>query len=181
MKRTMYSLMILLAGLVGAQKKVDVKASYGTASLYGTATSLTGDIASIIVTGAKELSDYDSNGVFALEVMLHSNNSKWTYGLGYNRETVKDNAQSFKADFNTILAQSHYYWTNASSKLRIYSGIGAGALISSSANNSVTDNEVLFAFNVLPVGIHYGEKLGVFLETNVGTKGFLQGGVSYTF
>lgn len=181
MKKTIYILAILVGGIVTAQKKVDVKASYGTSSLYGNAVSLTGSIISTISNGGNEVANYDSNGVFALDVMLHSNSSKWTYGVGYNMETVKDDALNFKGNFNTLLAQAQYYWLNPESKFKLYSGLGVGALISSSDYNSSKESDVIFAFNVSPIAIGYGEKFMVFLETNVGTKGYLQGGVSYTF
>lgn len=50
---------------------------------------------STISNGGNEVANYDSNGVFALDVMLHSNSSKWTYGLEYSMETVKDDALNF--------------------------------------------------------------------------------------
>lgn len=181
MRKTIYVLAILVAGIATAQKKVDARISYGTPSLYGSAVSLTSDLISIIGTGGKEAVNYESNGVLALDVMLHSNDSKWRYGLGYSLETVKDDAQKFKGNFNTILAQAHYYWLNPDNRFKLYSGIGVGALISSTEQKTTQENDVIFAFNVAPIGIGYGEKFAVFLEANVGTKGFLQGGVSYTF
>ena len=65
--------------------------------------------------------------------------------------------------------------------MKLYSGAGVGALFSSFEGRGNNDNNVYLAFNLSPVGIRYGEKLGVFVETNIGTKGFLQGGASYTF
>ena len=183
MKKTFYSLSILAFGFANAQQKVDVKVSYGAPSLYGVAESITGDAIhafNILIPG-REVVEYNSGGVLAVEVMLHSKNDKWRYGLGYNNETVKDDRYNFKGNFNTILAQADYSWLDPDNKFKLYSGLGAGAVFASLNQNSSKDDDVIFAFNITPIGISYGQKFGVFLETNVGTKGLVQGGVSYTF
>ena len=183
MKKTIYTLSILMGVLVSAQKKVDVKVSYGSASLYGIAESITGDAfnAINILDPNRKIATYTSGGVFAVDLMLHSSDSKWKYGLGYNYETVKDSNLKFEGNFNTLLAQASYNWSNPENKFKLYSGAGVGAVFTSFKEGANDSSDVIFAFNVSPIGISYGEKFGVFLETNVGTKGILQGGVSYTF
>lgn len=183
MKKSIYTFSILLGGLVSAQKNIDLKVSYGTASLYGIAESITGNAfnAINILDPNRKIATYSSDGVFAVDLMLHSSSSKWKYGLGYNYETVKDSNLNFKGDFNTVLAQASYNWSNPENKLKLYSGAGVGAVFTSFKEGATDSSDVIFAFNVSPIGISYGEKFGVFLETNVGTKGLLQGGISYTF
>lgn len=183
MKKTIYALAILTFGFINAQQKVDVKVSYGSPSLYGMAESITGDALNafnVLIPG-REFVQYSSNGVFAVDVMLHSGNDKWRYGLGYNNETVTDNRNNFKGNFNTFLAQADYSWLNPDNKFKLYSGLGAGVVMTNLTQNSTKENDVIFAFNVTPIGISYGQTFAVFLETNVGTKGLAQGGVSYTF
>lgn len=183
MKKIICAFSIAVGALLFAQQKVEVKASYGAPSLYGMTESITGSIISAVGSAFSDKDPviYDSKGVIAVEVMLHSNDSKWKYGVGYNNETVKDSRNNFKGTFNSILAQANYNWNNPDNKFKIYSGAGVGALMASTERNDAKDNKVLLAFNVSPVGIQYGEKLAVFLETNVGIKGLVQGGLSYTF
>lgn len=182
MKKTFYAVSFFALGLLNAQK-VDVKVSYGAPSLYGMTESITNSSLSIFgnVILGNDVVIYESNGVFAAEVMLHSKNDKWRYGLGYNNETVKDDRYNLKGNFNTILVQADYSWLKPDNKLKLYSGAGVGALMSNFESILVKEDNVIFAFNITPIGISYGEKFGVFLETNVGTKGLVQGGVSYTF
>lgn len=180
MKKTLYSLSIFALGLVNAQK-VDVKVSYGTASVYGLSESIVRDVVSIIIPG-NEVADYTSNGVIAVDVMLHSSNNKWRYGLGYQNEMVKDDRFNVKGNFNTLLAQADYSWLYPDRKFKLYSGAGVGAIMTKFSQGAIKDDsDVGFAFNVTPIGLSYGEKFAVFVETNVGTKGIVQGGVSYTF
>ena len=183
MKNTICTLSILLGVLFSAQKKVDVRVSYGTESFYGISESMLGNAfnAFNILDPNRKIVTYTSDGVFALDLMLHSSDSKWKYGLGYNHESVKDSNLNFSGDFNTVLAQASYNWTNPENKLKLYSGAGVGAVFASLEQGANNSNDVIFAFNVSPIGISYGEKFGVFLETNFGTKGMVQGGVSYTF
>ena len=79
MKKTIYTFSILLGGLVSAQKNVDLKVSYGTASLYGIAESITGNAfnAINILDPNRKIATYSSDGVFAVDLMLHSSSSKW--------------------------------------------------------------------------------------------------------
>ncbi|KIA85985.1 hypothetical protein [Kaistella jeonii] len=183
MKKTIYTLSILLGVLVSAQKNVEVKVSYGTASLYGISESITANAfnAFNFLGPGNKIVTYESAGVFAVDVMIQSENSRWKYGLGYGHETVKDSNLKFEGNFNTILAQGNYTWLSTASKLKMYSGAGIGASFLSFKESTLDESSTIFAFNVSPIGISYGEKFGVFLETNLGTKGLLQGGVSYTF
>lgn len=183
MKKTICTLSILLGVLVSAQKKVDVKVSYGTASLYGISESITAGVvdAFFVLVPGNKIVTYESTGVLAVDVMLQSNDSRWKYGLGYSRETVKDRNLKLEGNFNTLLAQGSYTWLSTASKVKMYSGAGVGVSFLSFKESTKDESRTIFAFNVSPVGISYGEKFGVFLETNVGTKGLLQGGVSYTF
>lgn len=179
MKKTLYTFSLLACGLWSAQKNVEVRASYGAPSLFGISESITGSVINVVF-GSPAV-DYDSNGVLAIEVMLHNESKKWQYGLGYNNESVTDDRNNIKGTFNTFLAQANYTWTNPENKFRLYSGAGVGVMMTSYDYNITDYKETIFAFNVSPIGVRYGQKLGVFLETNVGTKGLLQGGVSYIF
>ena len=66
-------------------------------------------------------------------------------------------------------------------KFKLYSGVGAGVMNTSFDYGIFENKDTIFAYNLSPIGVRYGQKFGVFLETNVGTKGLLQGGVSYIF
>jgi hypothetical protein len=183
MKKAICILSILLGGFVSAQQNVEVKVSYGTPSLYGISESITANAfnAFNFLGPGNKIVAYESTGVLAIDVMLQSNDSRWKYGLGYNYESVKDSKVKLEATFNSILAQGSYTWLSTASKLKMYSGAGIGASFLTFKESPKEESSTIFAFNISPIGISYGEKFGVFLETNFGTKGLLQGGVSYTF
>lgn len=181
MKTKFYMLSIFLGGLLSAQK-IEVKASYGTPSLYGIAESFTDT--TIGMFGYAFFGDivvYESKGVFSAEVLLNSENNKLQYGLAYTNETVKDEKHNLKGNFNSILAQANYFWSKPEQKFKMYSGAGVGLLFTNFENNDLRNSNSVFAFNITPFGVRYGEKFGIFLESNIGTKGFAQGGVSYKF
>lgn len=181
MKNKILLLALCAGGLLSAQK-IEVKASYGATSLYGMAESFTD--ASIGVFGyafTQDMIVYESTGVFAAEIMLNTESNKLQYGLAYSNETVKDNKHNLKGNFNTILAQANYFWSNPEKKFKLYSGAGVGMMFTNFENNSLKNSDSNFAFNITPIGFRYGNKLGVFLESNIGTKGFVQGGISYQF
>lgn len=183
MKKLLTAAAVAAGAFLQAQN-VEVKVSYGTSSLYGVAASITSGIVEAISSPnstGRQAVNYNSDGVFAAEVMLGSANQKWKYGGSYMLENVVDNANILSGKFNTILAQTTYTWNNPENKFRFYSGVGVGVLFTAFEGRSSRENDALFAFNVSPIGVHYGEKFGVFLETNIGTKGLLQGGISYTF
>lgn len=181
MKNKLLFLSLFAGGLLSAQK-IEVKASYGAPSLYGISESLTDAVIGTMGYALfQDMVIYESTGVFSAEVMLNTENSKLQYGLAYSNETVKDEKHDLKGNFNSIFAQANYYWSKPENKFKMYSGAGIGLLFTNFENDEARNSKSIFAFNITPFGVRYGEKFGVFLESNIGTKGFVQGGVSYKF
>ncbi len=177
MKHLFCILAIQFAVVMNAQQKVEISASYGTSSFFGIAESLTNDIFSTLLLADN---DYNSKGTFAADVMLQSAGGKWKYGGMVNVEKIESEKSSSTSTFTSILASANYNWLNANSKFKLYSGAGAGILFYNSTSDDVREGST-FAFNITPIAIRYGGEFGVFLESNIGARGFLQGGISYIF
>ncbi len=177
MKKNILIGLLLSSTAMVAQKKIQVAASYGSGSFYGLTESLTESI----LTQSTQL-NYESDGVFAVDVMMGNEDSRLMYGLSYSHEQLKDPSKGVKTSLETIEAQATYKWLNPAKKFNIYSGVGAGVIFGSSKVLMLPkSDDTLFAFNVTPIGIRYGTDFSVFAEANIGTRGIVQGGVAYTF
>ncbi|HCA06637.1 hypothetical protein [Chryseobacterium sp.] len=185
MKKVLLSL-LLASGLFSAQK-IEVSASYGMSSMYGGSYGLSYDIANGIIPSSVSNGDGrspSSMGVAIIGVAMYSENTKWRFGVDIANEFF-NNTSTAKENMFSVLPKVDYFWLKKE-KLGLYSGAGAGVNFVSNTyinqnNNQIEDNYGMFAFNVTPIGVKYGGDLSVFLETNVGIKGIVQGGVSYRF
>lgn len=172
---------ILATTLFSAQKKVEVSASYGASSMYGISETMTNAIIDVILIPTGDEYIYSSKGVLAIDVMLRNEGQRLAYGLGYTHESVTDDSKGLKGSLDAILAQASYKWLNPSKKFNFYSGAGIGASFGNFKDNRGDSDGIIFAFNVTPIGLRYGSDLSFFIETNIGVRGFLQGGISYQF
>ncbi|WP_300669646.1 hypothetical protein [Soonwooa sp.] len=166
-------------------QKFEISAGYGSASLFGEADSLLKGIGNAIFTSEAVMPE--SNGVFTVAVTTYSQNMKWRYGIEANLESFNETKSSYKKQsYFSILPKIDYFWSDADKKWRFYSGISAGALFRDldyvdSSNTVQKNNDTFFAFNIMPIGVRYGGNFGVFVEPSIGTRGFIQGGLSYIF
>lgn len=182
MKKFIISL-CLITSYLGYSQSTGVAVSYGTASLYGAADGLLTAIGNEF-TG----SDYnpDSKGVLQLEVTRFNKDRRLRYGIESNIEFFGTSAQTRSKIYYGFSPKIDYFWSSSNRKLRFYSGISAGIGIRDVKYIDADDkrdssSDAFFAFNVTPVAIRYGNEWGVFLEPNIGKRGFLQLGVSYEF
>lgn len=174
--------------IINAQK-FEVTAGYGTGSLFGLSDSMIKGATSAVAValGGKEPELPSSNGVFTLSANLYNADMKWRYGVEFNLESFNETKTFYnKQTYFSFLPKVDYFWSDSDKKLRLYSGISVGALFRNAEQvdgkgATIKDNETFFAFNIMPIGIRYGGDFGVFLEPNIGTRGFVQAGVSYAF
>jgi len=189
MKKSLLMLSLITTSFLSAQK-IEVSVSYGTPSLFGTTDSLLKEIGS--AAGAAiwggEINYPDSNGVLNISVATYNTDMKWRYGLEANLESFNESKSSLsKQSYISVLPKVDYFWSDADKKFRFYSGVSAGVLFRNteykSANTTAVtkENDTFFAFNITPIGVRYGGNFGVFLEPNIGVRGFVQAGASYIF
>lgn len=180
MKKVLLSL-LLASGLFSAQK-IEVSASYGASSVY----DVTYELASAItINSITKESNPLSVGVAAIGVAMYSENMKWRYGVDVANEFFNKTESISKQIVLSVLPKLDYFWLRKE-KLGLYSGAAAGITF---VNTTYVDKDKkerkdtysVFGFNIVPIGIRYGGDLSVFLETNMGMKGIVQGGVSYRF
>ena len=91
----------------------------------------------------------------------------------------------FKNNYYTLAAEMDYRYLSKGN-LSLYGTLGAGATLYAqkyAANNGDKDSNdtVHFNFQVTPIGIKYGSKIGVFMEAGFGYKGILSAGAFIRF
>ncbi|MGX9987395.1 hypothetical protein [Chryseobacterium sp. POL2] len=186
--------LFLLAALGGLSmmnaQKFEISAGYGTSSLFGVADSILkgiGEVAGKAIFGGDDVVLPNSKGVFTIAGTVYSQDMKWRYGLEANVETFSENGTSYKEQsYFSVLPKVDYFWSDADSKWRFYSGASVGALFRNveyvDFNSKVQKaNDTFLAFNIMPIGVRYGGSFGVFLEPSIGTRGLVQAGFSYAF
>jgi hypothetical protein len=189
MKKFLLSSTLLAVCWCQAQK-LELRTSYGTPSIYGVSQTVLDALGSGItaaLTNNPTLMYPVSNGAFNVSVQTNSQNSNWRWGAEMVFESF-DTSSSYYThlSFMSIMPKADYFWSNAESKLRFYSGVAAGLTFRnskyiSSAGVEEKSNDSFFAFNLMPIGLRYGKELGVFVEPNIGVKSFVQAGISYQF
>lgn len=162
-------------------QKIEVSASYGMPSVYGTAY----DLASSIVGSVIDQESPSSNGVAAVGVMMYTKNMKLRYGLDIVNEFYGKTESVSKQNIMSVLPKIDYFWFNKG-KLGLYSGGSVGVSFinttyTSKDKKESKDTDTVLGFNLVPIGLRYGGDLSVFVEANVGMKGIAQAGVSYRF
>ena len=185
MKKLLLFVPLISASLLQAQK-IEISAAYGTPSIFGVSSSLYDFVGNAITGNSGETSS--SNGVLNLNIMMYNRGMKWRYGLEFNMESFDEKGTGFTSQsLVSVQPRVDYFWSGADRKLRLYSGISAGVLfknakyIDKTSKAEEKDNLTTFGFNIMPIGLRYGRDFGVFIEPNIGTRGFINAGVSYIF
>ncbi|WP_407534401.1 hypothetical protein [Elizabethkingia miricola] len=185
MKKLLLFVPLISASLLQAQK-IEISAAYGTPSIFGVSSSLYDFVGNAITGNSGETSS--SNGVLNLNIMMYNRGMKWRYGLEFNMESFDENGTGFTSQsLVSVQPRVDYFWSGADRKLRLYSGVSAGVLfknakyIDKTSKAEEKDNLTTFGFNIMPIGLRYGRDFGVFIEPNIGTRGFINAGVSYIF
>lgn len=181
MKKIVFLVWFGLMAFVGSGQTVEVSLGYGAPSLYGVGDTFINAIGS-------KLTGYStsSNGVLHLEVTTYNQNQKWRYGGEANIEFFSTEGKMTSNTYYSVGPKLDYFWSSSEHALRFYSGLSVGALIRSAEyrdedNIKTSSDDVFFAFNITPLGLRYGRQYGVYLESNIGSRAFLQLGFSYLF
>lgn len=183
MKKYIFGAFIALYGLTVNAQDIEASLGYGTPSLFGVADSMLSGFGHAIVG---EKSSTSSNGVLNLNVMVYNQNKKWRYGGDLGMEFFSSSGLITNKSYTSISPRVDYFWSGGERSFRFYSGVYAGLLMRSAKyidedDKKVSENDVFFGYNITPLAIRYGKEFGVFLESNIGTRGFLQFGISYLF
>ncbi|PKF73721.1 hypothetical protein [Chryseobacterium sp. PMSZPI] len=181
MKKVLFPILIMGAGVALNAQKIEVSASYGIPSVYGVAH----DFASSIVGAITDTKTPSSNGVAAVGVMIYNKDMKWRYGVDFTSEFYDKTESISKQNMISILPRVDYFWLNKG-KLGLYSGgsIGMNFMNTTYVDKDKKENKNTdsgLGFNVVPIGLKYGGALSIFVESNVGMKGILQAGAAYRF
>ncbi|MDV3982162.1 hypothetical protein CMT48_13915 [Elizabethkingia anophelis] len=167
-------------------QKMEVAVGYGTVSMYGVTNDLGTAISSTFI--GENTSTPSSNGALNISAVIYNNNMRWRYGLDYVAEFYNTKGTNYtRKSSMSIMPKVDYFWSDANKKFRLYSGVSIGIYSDKGKYRDITTkmeekfNNTHFAFNVTPIGFRYGGNLGLFLESNIGTKSIIQGGVSYMF
>lgn len=184
MKKILFPL--LLASWFISAQKIESSASYGISSVYAGSYGVSFDIVSgIIPSSIKNENNPSSLGVAVIGIAMYSENMKWRYGVDVANEFFNKTESVSRQNMLSVLPKVDFFWLRKE-KFRLYSGAAAGVTFLSETyvnkdKKKIKDNDTVFGFNVVPIGAGYGGDLSVFLETNIGMKGIVQGGVSYRF
>lgn len=118
------------------------------------------------------VSEKSSIGAMLVHDYVHSDNMLDEIKLGYSRHNY----------FALILGKDHKYLDTG--KLCLYLTFAAGIIYGhqkyipmNESDQEKVENIIHLNFQVVPIGIKYGENIGVFLELGVGCKGVINAGV----
>lgn len=186
MKKLLLLLPIVASSFLHAQK-YEISAAYGTPSLLGVTDSMLKTVGSAF--WGETIAYPESNGVLNVSAAMYNSDMKWRYGVEASFESFNEDKSSFvKQSYVSVSPKVDYFWSASDKKFRFYSGVSAGVLFrnseyySDSTTKTLTkENDTFFAFNIMPIGVRYGGDFGIFLEPNIGTRGFVQAGASYIF
>lgn len=190
MKKILFCSIVFATSLYNAQK-IEISAAYGTPSLYGISEAITEASGSAIIsaiTANPTIKYPTSNGALNVAIHRYSENIHWRYGVELVLESFNESSAIYsQQSFISIMPKVDYFWTGSDKKLRLYSGIAAGVLLKkaeyivASTGTKENANDTFMAVNLMPIGVRYGNKLGIFLEPNIGVKSFVQAGLSLQF
>ena len=185
--------LIFFAGVSKAQEiisgKNEIRIGYSDAFPLSVADAVSDGILDAILTSGKGNKKHNSTGMFEVGYRyLATNRIKVGVDFGLQKVTtesgVKPNTIAKRSNHFLVLpvAEFSYIKTNF---INFYGLVGAGAILgfTKSTIGEKTDKirAVGFAFQVNPVGIRVGKKLGGFAEGGLGIKGFVTVGLNYNF
>ena len=111
----------------------------------------------------------------------------FTYDRGTSDATLlRIHIGKFTSRYYSLALEGDFKYVN-SDKFKLYSLMGVGAtLLDQTYKNNRSDeirsrNKTFFNFQVTPIGIKYGDELGIFTELGFGYKGILCAGLFCRF
>lgn len=163
----------------------------GDALLYGFTSGLTSGIAGY----TKDTKNDKSSGMWGIGYKYHINN-RFSAGMEVSYLSSSKDINFKKSDdeynvhrkssFLLILPTAQYHYLNRE-KLQLYGNIGLGVLNYSIkedkdvGSEAFDENYTSFAFQVNPIGLRVGKRIGGFAELGFGFKGIINIGASMKF
>lgn len=138
-----------------------------------------------------------SNSSFSGAIGIHYDrqiSDKFLVGLSFLFESVTGDIvvnngtgtrynEAHKATYPTVLLNGSYLYVSRE-RLELYARVGVGACFSKEEvtyQGTTTDNSVLFAYQISPIGIRIGRKIYFNVEAGFGYAGIAVFGVGYRF
>jgi len=198
--------MMMLAALLMTATNVNAQSDEPKHELgvsYGLGVSLIGDgIGTAIGNGlfdgitGHEWKDNKQFGTLGIEYFYHLNNPRLAVGgiltfAQYGEDVVKKNGGAVVGtrtrNYYSVMPAFKYYWVNKK-KFGLYSKAAAGMMFlnykdkDKELNKTLTDNDVLFMFQVSLIGAEIGsQNLRGFAELGGGEQGIVMFGVRAKF
>ena len=166
------------------QRKITITAGYGLLTVPQFVEGLSDILGTAITGGTIRYDDATFSGALIAGIKF-STPTKWKYGVDvvyekFTKKVYNNSSGQYLGDsegkYLSIIPRVDYYWVNKSA-FRLYSGVGAGASFASQKYESNSDSQVVFAFNIAPIGFELGNAISLFGETSFGYNGLLNGGI----
>lgn len=187
--------LIFFAGVSKAQEKIssdkknEIRIGYSDAFPISVADAISEGIFDAILNPGKGEKNHTSTGMYEIGYRyLAANRIKVGVDFGLQKVTSEFGEKSNITEKRTRhflvlpVAEFSYIKTNF---INFYGLVGAGAILGLTkiTIGGKTDKikAIDFAFQVNPVGIRIGKKLGGFAEGGLGIKGFVTVGLNYKF
>lgn len=191
MKKLIFGLLFCVSvANISAQKgRNEVRAGYGV----GTSNEFINNLKEMQTTNSTNnliSGDKTFKGAFQFGYK-YSLTNKVNLGLALTYEWANANAfqnmesiGKLKSNYYTIAAETDYVYFRKE-KFTFYSTIGAGVTIYDQKlemnENNESSNKTNFNFQISPIGIKYGDKIGFFGEIGFGYKGLFNFGIYSSF
>lgn len=135
----------------------------------------------------RDITESSGTGHWSLAYRNHTSNRIAVGGdvtfqsVSYDFE-YKNSDETGSERINFVSIMPAFEFTYYQNKLiRLYGAALAGITILNMQTDSSDDSNVMFAFQVNPIGVRIGKQFGGFLELGAGSKGFLTLGASVVF
>ncbi len=189
---TVLVLALVAAGEVKAQElepKHEVRISYSDATPLTFANALGRGLSDAFSFFGSSNTKSESIGMFNLAYRTRISR-KWSLGgdVSFNSTTGDTKSENVTKHFNTknilIMPEAEFSYIRTG-MIDFYGNVSAGVNVASeketAMGKSTSDTYYNFAFQVNPVGLRVGRRLGAFAELGLGYKGYVNAGVSYRF
>lgn len=177
---------LLLSGSAVAQetrRPVSVSLGYGLVTAPEVIESVADILGTALTGGAVRYGDGTFSGAIVGNIKIPAGR-RVTLGADVAYESFKKDVYSessgaklgtSKGRYISVIPRADLYWLDKRA-IRLYSGIGLGASFATQKYDSDKANSVLFAFNLVPIGVELGTTISVFGEAAFGFNGLVHAG-----
>jgi hypothetical protein len=189
-------LLMAMSGYSLDFQRNEISVSYGVSTSTEITNVFADVFATMITLGQLDIDDPSFSGAISASYIYRLNK---TIGVGgifsyeHSKSDITSNKEDVgdsKDDYCTIMPAAKFNWTNGK-MVRFYSKCAAGVMLDTSnqttnktANTeakSENKTDVLFAFQVSPLGLEVGTSLCGFAEVGFGCQGLALIGLKYRF